>query len=1586
MRKHLLTLLALAAMPLVAHADVLTRDEAAQRADAYLQDLNTNRRLTPVTETRRLAPRRQNAGADTSTEPAYYVFSRGAGQGYVIVSADDQTDPVLGYTDAGDFDYAALPDNMRSWLDDCEAQLMDLRRVSLTGADGRARAPRRAAAVPTHPAIPALMTSKWNQGSPYNNECPLYTDNKRCVTGCVATAMAQVMYYQRAKSVAATTKAIPSYNTGEMQVKGIAKGAPLDWDNMRDDGGSTAAQHLAVAQLMHYCGVSVEMGYTSSSSGAYSSMVGDALKNYFGYGSSVQYVGRYGYSNIEWDALLYNELAHDRPLYLSGANSQAGHAFVCDGYDGKRNFHINWGWGGQSDGYYLLSKLTPGSQGIGGSSDGYNDYQEAVIGIVPANYSKKAIPFSDTSLKRLCVAAWDTDGDGEVTYGEAAKVTDLGTAFRGTRIKTFNELVNCTKLATIPADAFAGCVSLTAITLPEAVRTIGSRAFAECRNLKTLRMPDTVAEIGDSAFAGCKALTAIGIAAASRIEPNTFEGCAALTAFTVPATVVAIGDRAFAGCTRIKTFDLETTNPAAVEFGQQLFDGVDLSAATLNVPAGTRAYYADDPQWSLFGNFYEVRQVPDDKCVPLATGRQFYIYNVGAQAYLTKGEAWGTQAVCGAEPMRFELRHDDDMPEGQYYLYSDDTGNNRHILFRTIADDKVGAGVKCCFVDGTLSDNANWVVEDLGDYTYRIAPAPGTTGYVKDRYLGIQPNHRTNALPATVKTTMGAYFDVPYTGHETFCQWRFVDVEATYGIYNAAQELQNLLAMASAKRINAEREQEVLDNLESTKPQLVAAQRTLRKKLGFIHFTDDTFRDVAITNWDVNGDAEISYQEAAMVDNLGYTIYGTRVVTLDELQHFTGLTTLYGNSFEGCADLKAITLPESVTTMYYRIFYGCSSLAEVAIPRNVGQIGDNSFEGCTALRRLTIAVDDPARIQLGTDVFKDLDLAAITLCVPQGSRELYAQADVWRDFGTIEEVRATVMPAFAPITADEPVYIYHLGTGRYIGRGEAYGTQAVVGTTGFIYRLKRTNNMPADTYYLQADNSGTNNKVLFRTSTDTKVGAGVKTCFVDGTLSSKAYWTFAPVEGRENVFTLQAPQGNADYVAGQYLGIYTSHATDALDDGEPTYGLYWDITDGGDLYAPDACHWALVRVADVEAEQARMAAASELLVLIGRAKAKALDTAAEQAVYDDLTSTREQLEAAAEALRQRLGYVAFADEGVKRLCVARFDLDEDEELTADELAAATTLGQTFRQATTIRSFDELHLFTSLTAIGNEAFRSCSQLASITLPPSVTAVGTNAFTGCSMLRFMRILNPTAAVEAADAAIPETTNIFVEAATLDAYAADEAWSAYTVSAYTGTPVVTARPATRYYGRSNPNFDYAVLGAPTEGVPTLTSEADQKSPVGTYAINVARGTVPEGVELRDGQLTVAPAPLTIKARSYTRNIGQENPAFELDYTGFRNRETAETALSQQPTVSCEATAASPAGEYAIVVAGAQADNYEITYVSGVLTVVNPDAILAPSGAETAAIVAVYAPDGKQRTALQPGLNIVRMADGSVRKIIVR
>jgi hypothetical protein len=269
----------------------------------------------------------------------------------------------------------------------------------------------------------------------------------------------------------------------------------------------------------------------------------------------------------------------------------------------------------------------------------------------------------------------------------------------------------------------------------------------------------------------------------------------------------------------------------------------------------------------------------------------------------------------------------------------------------------------------------------------------------------------------------------------------------------------------------------------------------------------------------------------------------------------------------------------------------------------------------------------------------------------------------------------------------------------------------------------------------------------------------------------------------------------------------------------------------------------------------------------------------------------------------------------------------------------TSIGEIFRGNTNVKSFEELRYFTSLTELPANAFRGAMSLQTVYLPASITSIGDYAFTGCSLLRYVVMLNDQTMLPLGFAGLPFNTTIFVPKSMLEAYQNDEAWSdRRDIVEFTGQPVVTAS-ASRQYGRRSANIRMMVLGAPIDGDPVCTCDVitEPTLPVGDYPISIAPGTVTTlGVDFREGVFTVEPAPLTITAKSYTRFKGQPNPAFEVDYKGFRNRETEEV-LTVKPVVICEATAESPVGEYDITVSGAEAQNYEITYVAGKLTVEN-------------------------------------------------
>lgn len=365
-------------------ADQVTAEQAREQALAFVKN-----RLTA--NGRRLAPGAMPQLKQESQINGLYVFNVADNGGFVIVSNDDATRPILGFSDNGHIDADNMPDNMRAWLQGYADEIAWLQKQpAQSRQSARSRAPRQVGSHSTNAIEPLLGETKWNQGSPYNGLCPKI-GNSTCVTGCVATAMAQVMYYTETKagnSSTVTTAAIPSYSWNSTTLEPIAAGSTINWAHMTPtyNNNSTDQAKTAVATLMKYCGYSVGMNYGTGGSSAPSSSIANALKNYFDYNETTQFVMRKLYSYAKWTDLIYFELAHNRPVIYSGQSSGGGHAFVCDGYQYQNNtdfFHINWGWGGQSNEYFVLSALDPDEQGIGGSSstDGYRYDQDAIIGI-----------------------------------------------------------------------------------------------------------------------------------------------------------------------------------------------------------------------------------------------------------------------------------------------------------------------------------------------------------------------------------------------------------------------------------------------------------------------------------------------------------------------------------------------------------------------------------------------------------------------------------------------------------------------------------------------------------------------------------------------------------------------------------------------------------------------------------------------------------------------------------------------------------------------------------------------------------------------------------------------------------------------------------------------------------------------------------------------------------------------------------------------------------------------------------------------------------------------------------------------------
>lgn len=321
-----------------------------------------------------------------------YILQNINGEGFVIISADDRAIPVLGYAEHGRIDVNNVPDNFLGWLQGCNSEIQhavdsQVTQSETAAAEWNALAAGIALAPKSPTAVSPLLSTTWDQGSPYNALCP-GTAYNRSPVGCVATAMAQVMKYW----------AYPPKGQGSHSYTCSYYGSTLSanfgnttysWSSMPS---SVYSSNTQVATISYHCGVSVEMNYTPDGSGAQTISYYDndysaehALNRFFGYSNAIHGEHKSQFTDNEWIQMLKTELNASRPVIYSGFDSDntSGHCFVCDGYNNNNQFHFNWGWGGSYDCYCSISSLIPGGTGWGGGNGNFSYNQQALFNVQP---------------------------------------------------------------------------------------------------------------------------------------------------------------------------------------------------------------------------------------------------------------------------------------------------------------------------------------------------------------------------------------------------------------------------------------------------------------------------------------------------------------------------------------------------------------------------------------------------------------------------------------------------------------------------------------------------------------------------------------------------------------------------------------------------------------------------------------------------------------------------------------------------------------------------------------------------------------------------------------------------------------------------------------------------------------------------------------------------------------------------------------------------------------------------------------------------------------------------------------------------
>ena len=362
--------------------------------------------------------------AAKAEENQYYVYENADGEGWVMVAANDVVRPILAYSNTGSFRTEEMPSNIQRWLVKYDRFIVQLEKDGVTAGEETSaewKSLRKGARKAKGDAVVGpLIQTQWDQDAPYNDLCP-GSGKTKAYTGCVATAMAQVMNYWKwpVKGTGSRTyqpiqqkydsngNITGTYIVYEGKLTANFGATTYDWANMKKKHytSDTQAQKTAISTLMYHCGVATDMMYggdNEDGSGTYTVNYADwdwsdsegecaqnALYMFFGYKKPIGYM-RDGYSTTykkwtddDWTAMIKAELDKKRPIMYAGAGDEGGHSFVCDGYDDAGYFHFNWGWSGDNDGYYLLSNLNPGSGGAGGGSYDFSEDQDVIIGIEP---------------------------------------------------------------------------------------------------------------------------------------------------------------------------------------------------------------------------------------------------------------------------------------------------------------------------------------------------------------------------------------------------------------------------------------------------------------------------------------------------------------------------------------------------------------------------------------------------------------------------------------------------------------------------------------------------------------------------------------------------------------------------------------------------------------------------------------------------------------------------------------------------------------------------------------------------------------------------------------------------------------------------------------------------------------------------------------------------------------------------------------------------------------------------------------------------------------------------------------------------
>ena len=1172
--------------------------------------------------------------------------------------------------------------------------------------------------------------------------------------------------------------------------------------------------------------------------------------------------------------------------------------------------------------------------------------------------------------------------------------------------KEVTDLVIPNGVTKISDYAFSKAKMITSVKIPESVTEIGMGAFNECTNLKNVNIPQGVTKIAEGTFMKCGITDIVIHNGITELGNSAFYSCSSLENLTIGTGLKYSGYSVFNACENIK--NVYISDLAAwinIEFVHPWNGDVSVNQGGMSVVR----YVSGGSNPLLYAkNLYVNDQLLTNLIVP------DNVKKVPQEVFSSFAGIVSATIPDGVESCGFK---------GCSNLKSVEIGNGTKTLKITNCEKlstlSFGNGTESIKIYScpslknlTVSDATVDVLLDNCEKFEKL---------VLGRSIGNGSSYQSVSVN-NCKELTDVFCPVMFPPTNVFfsenCQINYVTLHVPKGSldkYKATVPWSNFGTIVALSEGDP--------GYENGQDEDIA-------------FSHNSIREICLANWDLNHDGYFTRQEAAAVTDIGTMFKGnTQITSFDELQYFTGLSTIANEAFKECTNLQSITIPTSVTSIGNDAFNSCEKLQNITIPSNLTSIGDRAFYFCPNLqtvplhdgitsigsyafaacygitslvfpKKITIIpegmyaycygikrIEIPNYItEIGEKAFSNgtqtRQLTYEQVTIPNSVKRIgvcaFSNTIVKKlilGTGLTEFDRTIdVYPALSFVSTIEEVYVPNINVWYQISFGSSLSPSYRLYINGSeMKNLEIPQGITSITDYHFAGCTSLTSAVI--PSTVTEIG---KEAFKDCT------GLLSLVLPKELQIGIPSDVGSACFVGCTNLKDIYYPRPNPTWLSSSTYSPFYGLTSTVTLHVP---------ATDVNAYKENWDGFTNIVAL------KEGDPGYENSPND---------------------IISFEDENVRDVCIMNWDTNKDGYFTKQEAAAVTDIGEAFKDALTYK-FDELRFFTSLKSIPDKAFFNHYSMTNVTLPNSITSIGEYAFHntsiasiilpegvktignyalsgtllttieipasvttlgsgvcndcqqlktvyfharvnkieiqfhGCSSLKdfyctspeFIRVENQLTF----EGASLSNATLHVPASLLEQYKNAYVWKNFgsIIALKEGDPgyeaplddvTLTANNYTRVYGDDNPTFEFTVSdGTITSGTPTITCSATKTSPVGTYDIVIAKGTVSNStVELVKGTLTITKAPLTISAGNYTKVESEANPTFTPTFSGFKNNET-KSVLTKQPTVTTTATKTSPVGSYPVTVTGAEAQNYEISYQNGTLTVKKKAVLTAKS-----------------------------------------